>query len=65
MPPAQVRPEAVRKSATVEGEDEEDFTQVGKGGKATQYTAEGIYKILQAIQEARGKKVRLRLALFT
>lgn len=41
----------------MEGEDEEDFTQVGKGGKATQYTAEGIYKSLQAIQEARGKKV--------
>jgi translation initiation factor 3 subunit C len=42
-----------------EGEDEDDFTHVGKGGKATQYTAEGIYKTLQAIQEARGKKVSL------
>ena len=47
----------------MEGEDEEDFTQVGKGGKATQYTAEGIYKSLQAIQEARGKKVSFRLSL--
>ena len=58
MPQAQVRPEAVKKSVTVEGEgeDEDDFTHVGKGGKATQYTAEGIYKHLQAIQEARGKK---------
>lgn len=58
MPQAQVKPETVKKSVTVEGEDEDDFTHVGKGGKATQYTAEGIYKTLQAIQEARGKKVR-------
>lgn len=47
----------MRRPAAVEGEDTEDFTHVGKGGKATQYTAEGIYKTLQAIQEARGKKV--------
>ncbi|KAI0000335.1 eukaryotic translation initiation factor 3 subunit 8 [Russula vinacea] len=58
VPQAQVRSEAVRRTANVEGEDEdeEDFTQVGKGGKATQYTTEGIFKTLQAIQEARGKK---------
>ena len=62
MPQAQVRPETVKKPVTVEGEDggEDDFTHVGKGGKATQYTAEGIYKNLQAIQEARGKKVSPR-----
>jgi len=48
----------VRKPVGVEGEDDDDFTHVGKGGKATQYTAEGIYKHLQAIHEARGKKVR-------
>ncbi|KAH9985969.1 eukaryotic translation initiation factor 3 subunit 8 [Russula compacta] len=56
VPQAPVRPEVARKPATVEGEDEEDFTHVGKGGKAIQYTSEGIYKNLQAIQEARGKK---------
>ncbi|KAI0267168.1 eukaryotic translation initiation factor 3 subunit 8 [Gloeopeniophorella convolvens] len=55
-PQVQARPEAVRRPAAGEGEDDDDFTQVGKGGKATQYTAEGIYKNLQAIQEARGKK---------
>jgi translation initiation factor 3 subunit C len=62
VPQAQVRPETVKKSVTVEGEggDEDEFTHVGKGGKATQYTAEGIYKTLQAIQEARGKKVSPR-----
>ena len=62
MPQAQVRPETVKKSVTVEGEgeDEDEFTHVGKGGKATQYTAEGIYMTLQAIQEARGKKVSPR-----
>jgi len=49
----------------VEDEDEEDFTRVGKGGKATQYTAEGIYKCLQSIQEARGKKVRFLPSLST
>jgi translation initiation factor 3 subunit C len=68
VPQAQVRPETVKKSiVTVEGEvdDDDDFTQVGKGGKATQYTAEGIYKTLQAIQEARGKKVSPRQSHLT
>jgi translation initiation factor 3 subunit C len=62
VPQVQARPEVVRKSAGVEGEDEDDFTQVGKGGKPTQYTSEGIYKTLQAIQEARGKKVSSRFS---
>ncbi|KAH9041145.1 eukaryotic translation initiation factor 3 subunit 8 [Lactarius hengduanensis] len=35
---------------------DDDFTHVGRGGRATQYTSEGIYKHLQAIHEARGKK---------
>jgi len=48
-----------------EGEGEDDFTHVGKGGKATQYTAEGIYKNLQSIQEARGKKVSPRQSQLT
>ena len=60
-PQAPVRSEVVRRPVGVEGDDDdddEDFTHVGKGGKATQYTSEGIYKHLQAIHEARGKKVR-------
>ena len=57
-PQVQVRPEVVRRPVGVEGEDDDDdFTHVGKGGKATQFTSEGIYKHLQAIHEARGKKV--------
>jgi translation initiation factor 3 subunit C len=61
VPQTQVKAEVVRRPAVAEDEDEEDFTRVGKGGKATQYTSEGIYKSLQAIQEARGKKVSLGL----
>lgn len=46
--------------AKVAGSDEEaidDFTTVGKGGKVMQFTSEGIFKNLQGVQEARGKKV--------
>jgi len=32
------------------------FTPVGKGGKAMQFTADAIFKTLQLVQEARGKK---------
>jgi hypothetical protein len=42
------------------GGDESDditFTTVGRGGRAMQFTADGIFKHLQAVQEARGKKV--------
>ncbi len=62
-PQVQVRPEVVRRPVGVDDEDEddEDFTHVGRGGRATQYTSEGIYKHLQAIHEARGKKVRPEL----
>ncbi|KAG5643610.1 hypothetical protein DXG03_000618 [Asterophora parasitica] len=35
---------------------DDEFTTVGKGGKVVQYTSEGIFKNLQAVQEARGKK---------
>ncbi|KAF5322203.1 hypothetical protein D9619_001846 [Psilocybe cf. subviscida] len=34
----------------------DEFTTVGKGGKAQAYTSESIFKDLQAVQEARGKK---------
>jgi|SRR6266550_6532217 len=37
--------------------DLDDFSTIGKGGKVMQITSEGIFKSLQAIQEARGKKV--------
>lgn len=36
------------------------FTPVGKGGKAMQFTADAILKTLQLVQEARGKKVRIK-----
>lgn len=36
---------------------DDDFTTVGKGGKAMQFTSESIFQNLQLIQEARGKKV--------
>ncbi|TFK22603.1 hypothetical protein FA15DRAFT_671398 [Coprinopsis marcescibilis] len=52
-----VQPTAARTAGAVPGaEVVEDFTTVGKGGKALQFTADSIFKNLQAIQEARGKK---------
>ncbi|KAK6971671.1 eukaryotic translation initiation factor 3 subunit 8 N-terminus-domain-containing protein [Favolaschia claudopus] len=39
-----------------EGELPDAYTTVGKGGKAMQFSAEGILKNLQAVHEARGKK---------
>lgn len=38
-------------------EDDEEFATVGKGGRIMQFTSEGVLKNLQAVQEARGKKV--------
>lgn len=38
---------------------DEDFKTVGRGGRAMQFSAESIYKHLQAIREARGKKVTI------
>lgn len=49
-----------KKSKTPGAEEagaDEDFTTVGKGGKAMLYTSETIFQNLQLIQEARGKKV--------
>lgn len=40
-----------------EGEGEEEFTTVGKGGAPVSFTPESIFKNLQVVQEARGKKV--------
>jgi translation initiation factor 3 subunit C len=36
----------------------EDFTTVGRGGKLYNFASDSLYKNLQLIQEARGKKVR-------
>ncbi|KAF5389343.1 hypothetical protein D9757_004368 [Collybiopsis confluens] len=43
-------------STTADGDDEDGFKSVGKGGKTMFLTTEGIFKSLQAVQEARGKK---------
>lgn len=50
----------MKKAKKIDGDEEEDeeFTTVGKGGKSIQYTPENIFKDLQAVQEARGRKVR-------
>lgn len=53
----EVAPAAKVKKAKKTEEEDEEFTTVGKGGKSIQYTPETIFKNLQAIQEARGKKV--------
>ncbi|PPQ74032.1 hypothetical protein CVT26_006935 [Gymnopilus dilepis] len=45
-----------RPVAGITSEQTDDFTTVGKGGKAMQFTSESIFKDLQAVQEARGKK---------
>lgn len=37
---------------------EDQFTTVGKGGKAMQFTADAIFKTLKIVHDARGKKVR-------
>ncbi|KAK7035256.1 Translation initiation factor 3 subunit c [Paramarasmius palmivorus] len=43
-------------AATTEGDADDGFQSVGKGGKTMQLTTEGIFKSLQVVQEARGKK---------
>jgi translation initiation factor 3 subunit C len=45
------------RTATGAANETDEFTTVGKGGKAQAYTSESIFKDLQAVQEARGKKV--------
>ena len=48
---------AVRSVSGGVNEPVDEYTTVGKGGKVMQFTSEGIFKHLQAVQEARGKKV--------
>jgi translation initiation factor 3 subunit C len=54
-------PAPVVKTPGTRGPDEEadDFIPVGKSGKVMQLSVEGIFKNLQTVQEARGKKVLL------
>ncbi|KAI0779679.1 eukaryotic translation initiation factor 3 subunit 8 [Fomes fomentarius] len=52
--PALVKAKKPKRGEEEEGDDE--FTTVGKGGKGIQFTPESIFKNLQVIQEARGKK---------
>lgn len=47
----------MKKAKKAEEDEDEDFMTVGKGGKAIQFTPESIFKHLQVVQEARGKKV--------
>ncbi|KAF9501962.1 eukaryotic translation initiation factor 3 subunit 8 [Pleurotus eryngii] len=49
-------PPRAPKMRVVEGDDEDFTTVVPKGVKAMQFTSESIYKNLQSVQEARGKK---------
>ncbi|KAF9047253.1 eukaryotic translation initiation factor 3 domain-containing protein [Panaeolus papilionaceus] len=50
------QPPVVRVPVAPGGEMVDEFTTVGRGGKSVQYTPEHIFKHLQAVQEARGKK---------
>ncbi|TFK54399.1 eukaryotic translation initiation factor 3 subunit 8 [Heliocybe sulcata] len=58
--PETAAPKPKKKKAAADDDEEEkpddEFTTVGKGGKAMQFTTEGIFKNLQTVQEARGKK---------
>ena len=58
--PAAPKPKKVKK---VEESEDDDFTTVGKGGKGMQFTPEGIFKNLQVVQDARGKKVSISLSV--
>ncbi|KAG7446402.1 eukaryotic translation initiation factor 3 subunit 8 [Guyanagaster necrorhizus] len=55
-PPVSGTARSTSRSVDADGEVIDDFTTVGKGGKSMQFTSESIFKNLQAVQEARGKK---------
>jgi translation initiation factor 3 subunit C len=46
----------IRRGFLAAEEDDEGFATVGRGGRATTYTAESIFKHLKAIFDARGKR---------
>ncbi|KAA1472862.1 eukaryotic translation initiation factor 3 subunit 8 [Dentipellis sp. KUC8613] len=53
------RDKKVKKPVPDEEEDRvgtDEFTHVGKGGKGMQFSVDGIFKNLQLVQQARGKK---------
>jgi translation initiation factor 3 subunit C len=56
------KPKKAKKTTALDSDDEvaeavdDQFTTVGKGGKAMQFTPDAIFKTLQLVQEARGKK---------
>ncbi|KAF8495846.1 eukaryotic translation initiation factor 3 subunit 8 [Gautieria morchelliformis] len=47
---------AVKVDVEEEGDEDGDFTSVGKGGKALGFTPDSVFKNLQTVQESRGKK---------
>jgi translation initiation factor 3 subunit C len=56
--PTSVKPPGGHGTSESKNEDAvDDFTTVGKGGKLMQFTADGIFKNLKMVQEARGRKV--------
>lgn len=54
---APAQPVAPTQNRAVLQEDDEEFATVGRGGRVMQFTADSVLKNLQAVQEARGKKV--------
>ena len=59
------KPKKVKIAGEADEADDEDFTTVGKGGKAMVFTSESIFQNLQLIQEARGKKVLVIFVSFS
>jgi len=55
------KPTKTRKVEGADDEDDDSFQTVGKGGRVLQFTSENIFKELQHVQEARGKKVIVKL----
>ncbi|GAA96996.1 uncharacterized protein L969DRAFT_90404 [Mixia osmundae IAM 14324] len=55
-PEQKTKKKRAKKTSVLEEGEGADFTTVGKGGKATIYTTDNIFKSLQELLEARGKK---------
>ena len=58
------KPKKILDESASEEEGGDQFTTVGKGGKAVQFTADAIFKTLQLVNEARGKKVDISPPFF-
>lgn len=61
LAPDEIMVDGVPTKGIIAVEDDDEFTTVGKGGKSIQFTAEGIFKHLKTVMEARGKKNTDRL----